>query len=147
MVLSVAGVAVMWGGFEFRERARRMTTWASVRGCVTGSAVVADGTFDDGSATYYPRISYEYVVAGQEYAGQRRSLIDVGVGRFVRGAPRRIVERYPVGSEVIVFYDPANPREAILERSDPVIWPRRLFSSGAALTIAGPVWSWFATHQ
>lgn len=143
MGLSIAGSVVVWGGFELRDRARRMNAWRSVRGTVTGSAVVADGTFDDGSTAYRPRIRYKYVVAEQEYSGQRRSLINVGVGFFLRGAAQRIVDRYPVGSEVIVFYDPANPGEAILERPDPVAGPGLLFALGAGLVAGGPLWAWW----
>jgi hypothetical protein len=146
MVFIVVGGSAVWSGFELRERAQRMITWASVRGSVTRTAIVADGTFEDGSAAYYPRISYRYVVAGKEYSGERRSLINVGTGRFLRAGLREVVERYPVGSEVIVFYDPADPREAILERPDPVAGPTLLCVFGAALAIGVPLWSWWSAH-
>jgi hypothetical protein len=144
MVLSAVGLVAIWGGFELRERARRMTTWPSVLGRVTASAVVAEGAFQtDGSTSYYPQIRYTYVVAGRGYAGQRRSLLNVGVEGVFRGGAQRIVERYPVGSDVLVFYDPANPSEAILERTDPVAGPTLLVAVGVMLVLAGPLWSWF----
>ena len=146
VVSIVVGGAAVWSGFELRDRAQRMITWPSVRGSITGSTVVADGTFEDGSAAYYPQIQYRYVVAGQEYAGQRRSLVNVGVGRFLQAGPRKIVEQYPVGSEVVVFYDPANPREAILDRPEPVVGPTLLCVFGATLAIGVPLWGWLTAH-
>lgn len=31
----------------------------------------------------------------------------------------KVVERYPVGAQVMVYYDPSNPSDAILERGMP----------------------------
>ena len=144
IALTVVGVLAVWGGFELRDRARRMTAWPSVRGRITSSALVKDSDpMLDGSPAYYPRIRYAYVVAGREYCGQRRALINVGVGAALRGEARRVLGRYPVGSEVTVFYDPANPSEAILERPGPVAGPTLLFVLGAALVVAGQLWSWW----
>ena len=147
IVFVVVGGAAVWSGFELRDRAQRMIRWPSVPGSVTGTDIVADGTFEDGSAAYYPRISYKYVVAGKEYSSQRRSLINVGAGRFLRAGLRKTVERYPVGSEVTVFYDPADPSEAILERPDPVLGPTLLCAFGGMLAVGVPLWSWLTPHQ
>ena len=144
IALSAAGLLALWGGFELRDRARRMEGWPSVRGRVTGGAVVADGTFDDGSPVYYPVISYRYVVAGNEYHGQRRSLIRVGFGGLNRGAAQRVLARYPVGAEVPVFHDPHDPSEAVLERTDPIAGPTFLFALGTTLVVAGPLLSWWS---
>lgn len=143
--LSGAGLAALWGGFELRDRARRMAAWPSVRGRVTGSTLVADRTrMEDGSLAYYPEISYEYVVAGREYRGQRRSLINVGGSGPNRGVGQRVLARYPVGADVTVFHDPANPSDAILERPDPTAGPTLLFALGTALVVAGLLWIWMA---
>jgi hypothetical protein len=34
----------------------------------------------------------------------------------------RVVERYPIGAQVMVFYDPQNPSDAVLERKAPAQW-------------------------
>ncbi|NUO64728.1 MAG: DUF3592 domain-containing protein [Gemmatimonadaceae bacterium] len=144
-VLSAAGLTALWGGFELRDRARRMTAWPSVRGRVTGSSLVADRIpMEDGSRAYHPQVSYEYVVAGREYRGERRSLINVGGSGLARGVAQRVLARYPLGSEVVVFYDPQDPSAAILERPDPVAGPTALFALGVALLVAGPLWMWWA---
>lgn len=144
IALSATGFVALWGGFELRDRARGMAAWPSVRGRVTGGAVVAKGTLEDGSPAYYPVIRYQYVVAGQEYQGERRLLINVGVGGTLRGLAQRVIDRYPVGSEVTVFHDPQDPGAAVLERTDPSAGPTVLFALGAALVAAGPLWSWLA---
>lgn len=141
IALSATGFVALWGGLELRDRARGMAAWPSVRGRVTGGAVVANSNFDDGSPAYYPVISYQYVVGGTEYQGKRRTLVNAGVAGILRGAAQQVVARYPVGSEVTVFHDPENPGEAVLERTDPVAGPILLFALGAALVVAGPLWS------
>ena len=144
--LCAAGFAAFWGGFELRDRAQRMTAWPTVPGRVTGSTLVTDGApMEDGSPAYYPQINYQYVVAGLEYRSQRRSLINVGGGSLTRGVAQRVLARYPVGSAVVVYYDPRNPNEAILERPDPVAGPTVLFALGGALLVAGSLWMWWGT--
>ncbi len=146
-VLSAAGLAALWGGFELRDRARRMTAWPSVHGRVTSSTLVTDHTrMEDGTVAYYPQTSYQYVVAGLEYRSQRRTLINVGGSGLARGVAERVLAQYPAGSDVLVFYDPEHPGEAILERPDPVAGPTALFALGVALLVAGPLWMWWAAR-
>jgi hypothetical protein len=55
-----------------------------------------------------------------------------------------VVERYPVGAQVMVYYDPNNPSDAVLERSMPgyvpVLWAVivlvDLFLCGMAILLA-----------
>ena len=58
-----------------------------------------------------PRIVYEYVADGATHQANR---ISFGGTSSVGG--RKRVERYPAGSMVQVFYDPAKPTSAVLER-------------------------------
>ncbi|MBI4346687.1 MAG: DUF3592 domain-containing protein [Elusimicrobia bacterium] len=62
------------------------------------------------------QVEYEYEVAGRTYRGD---VIDAG-GSLWTSSPARAEEvrrRYPEGSVVAVYYDPADPRRAFLERS------------------------------
>lgn len=59
--------------------------------------------------SYFPNIAYQYTVNGQQYThnayAQRPSLINR------QGIIQRIVDNYPVGADVTVYYDPQNPQE------------------------------------
>lgn len=64
----------------------------------------------------YPLVVYEYVVNGQRYQSQR---VHFGMpfGSSFASMVQGVVDKYPVGSLVEVYYDPENPSEAVLERT------------------------------
>ena len=71
----------------------------------------------EGSKTahlYEPEILYEYVVAGQAHQGRRIAIVSGG-GHGSEAEAARVLEAYPVGAEVPVFYDPEKPARAVLE--------------------------------
>lgn len=61
------------------------------------------------------RIRYSYVVDGKFYAS---SVVN---GYSFASRPREMVVKYPVGREVLVYYDSGNPRYAVLEKG-PLGW-------------------------
>jgi hypothetical protein len=69
---------------------------------------------DSRTVTFLPRVSYTYAVEGQEFHGEQ-----IGFGKFELSAAKKahaIVEPYPVGENIKVFYNPLDPQEAVLER-------------------------------
>ena len=63
--------------------------------------------------SYEAVVSYSYSVAGDDYVGKR-----IAFGAITKGGPGRaeaICERYPVGSQVKVYYDPDDAESATLE--------------------------------
>lgn len=66
---------------------------------------------------YVPVIVYDYSVAGQVYRG---NVVHVGISpaysylRTERDA-QAYIDKYPVGAEVAVAYNPADPASALLE--------------------------------
>lgn len=65
------------------------------------------------AVTYIPIIDYRYVVNGKGYVGRR--VLFGGLAIPTRGNAQEVVDRYPVGQQVTVMYDPANPAESTLE--------------------------------
>lgn len=82
----------------------------------TRSTATSRGSF----SAYYPKVVYEYQVAGQVYQGSR-----IMFGQFpAHSSPdlaQRKLAQYPLHSTGQVFYNPANPSEAVLEQSAPSI--------------------------
>ena len=68
-----------------------------------------------GTMANYPSVVYEYTVAGRRYTGKRinigENLGDVDV--------EATLDRYPHGAKVDVYYNPAKPEQAVLEREPP----------------------------
>jgi hypothetical protein len=138
IVLAVLGSLSVIGGlgaFYWFQRTRRFSQqcreWPSARGKVVVSEVrETDTTDNDGKTdtTYSPRIEYEYAVGSETHRGSR---IQFGGpwGGSEAGA-LRYVQRYPLGAEVEVAYDPAAPERCTLERET----PRSSFVGIAVLT-------------
>jgi Flp pilus assembly protein CpaB len=87
---------------------KRAAQWPGTRGRVIQSELYW-GTDADGKPAQEVAVTYEYVVAGQTLRSTR-----VKFGFAPKPLPT--VRKYPLGTDVQVFYNPAKPAEAVLER-------------------------------
>ena len=72
----------------------------------------------EGGSTNYPVVLYSYQVGGQAYQG-----LKIAPGPEVGGTGAgKIVGRYPVGAQVMVFYNPQKPSDTALETKAPAQW-------------------------
>jgi hypothetical protein len=86
--------------------------WPNVRGIVKESSV-EEKSESEGGVIYRPKIIYSYRVDDCDYESDRSfSWIRSGWRKRVAN----IVERYPQGSDVEVYFNPDNPSQAVLER-------------------------------
>jgi hypothetical protein len=93
---------------------------------------------DGDSTTYSVAITYSYVVDGREYTGDR---YDFTAGSSSgRKAKKAIVARYRVGAESLCYVNPANPQEAVLERTRVRDWGFGLIPLVFVLVGAGGVY-------
>ncbi len=115
VLAGVGGYAWLWLGSlqVFRRR-----TWSCVPGTVLRSQVVRrTGPDDPQTATYEARIEYEYAVGDRTLRGRTICSRGGELDAPLRQRAEQRCLRYPVGAEVDVFYDPAEPGKACLERS------------------------------
>jgi hypothetical protein len=70
---------------------------------------------DETGVSNQPFVQYEYKVGGRTYQCSRISVAEEVDGTELRA----ILERYPVGKVVTVYYDPARPERALLDRTLP----------------------------
>jgi hypothetical protein len=111
------GLAMYWHRVRGRAKAIATLDWPHAPGRVTAS-YICNTTIPNGdyvAEAYEPQVSYSYEVAGATYHGVRISfanLIDANKER-VTG----FLAKYPLGAEVQVAYDPADPKESVLEQS------------------------------
>ena len=70
------------------------------------------------------KLRYTYKVGGVEYAGDRIAIGDMSYS-LAADAKRELDELYPAGRPVKVYYNPANPAEAVLQPA-PMSWIRTI---------------------
>jgi hypothetical protein len=119
--LFVLAMAVKW--WEVRQAKR----WPETKGKVVVSTVgwlqnqpgEMAHNFSDTEVRNEPRVEYEYHVGDQKYRSKR---ITIGE-RTSDYELESMLAKYPVGTEVTVYYHPADPNKAVLERDLPAwIW-------------------------
>ncbi|TDU66137.1 uncharacterized protein DUF3592 [Prosthecobacter fusiformis] len=112
--LLVSGYFI-WLGWGYYSKMKTSESWPVAAGKVLHSEV-AEARTRAGATTrmYEARVTYEYEVDGQTYKGDQIGFMDGSSSN--RSDAAVIVNARPVGKEVPVYYDPANPHEACLER-------------------------------
>jgi hypothetical protein len=120
VVLSICGSLFIFDAiflaiiFFTRRKVAQAASWPSTMGTVTLSRIQMRSS-GEGGTTAYPLVQYAYQVMGQPYEGGK-----VMPGPDVGGSgAHKVVARYPAGAQVMVYYNPEKPSEALLERSVP----------------------------
>jgi hypothetical protein len=109
MFVGLGGVAV---SLYDLDRCRRAVAWPTVQGVVVWSQV--EEVSNEG-ISYFPRIVYTYEVQGSQYRGRALNPAAEAAGGGDKNWAQQIVNRYPLKSAVKVYYNPADPNDAILE--------------------------------
>ena len=104
--------------FFMRRKMAAVSTWPSTIGTVVMSTIEQRSS-SEGGYTDYPVVQYSYQVSGQMYQNMK-----LAPGPEVGGSgARKVVAKYPAGAQVMVFYNPQNPSDAVLEQKAPAqIW-------------------------
>ena len=89
-------------------------SWPGTMGTVLISTVQSRRT--GRSHSTYAVVVYQYQVNAQAYQGQTIRAGEQFPTVRIIGQAQETVNRYPVGAQVMVYYNPANPQESALER-------------------------------
>lgn len=104
--------------FSTQRRMKAVQGWSPTMGTVDSSYLEWRRSSNNRASTNYPVVHYSYQVGGQMYQGAK-----IAPGMEVGGTGAgRVVQRYPAGAQVMVFYDPQDPADAVLERKAPAQW-------------------------
>ena len=135
--------AIFLGMIYFmRRRMAVVSTWPSTMGTVVNSFL--EQRSDSEGTTNYPVVQYSYQVAGQTYQSSKRAP-GMEVGGTGAG---KVIARYPVGAQVMVFYDPQKPSDAVLERNAPAQWLMWLLLGVFDLALCGAIpIIWFSMNR
>ena len=123
---------------------RRAAGWSTAVGRIVKSGTAAERHRSAGEATTaktMPDVEYEFSVGGRKVRGNR-----ISIGEDSGGAnTEATLRRYTVGAAVTVYYDPANPKNCVLERGVPEGVGKGLaIIVGFVVVFAGVVY-WLAT--
>ncbi|WP_246675144.1 DUF3592 domain-containing protein [Mesorhizobium sp. B2-3-4] len=119
----VAGVLSLITFAKWRE-VRAMRHWLPAPGKIISSRAearkvkmsgVGPETSDATEVRNFPAITFEYKVGGKRFRGSRYSVKE-NLGNF---EVAETLAQFPTGAEVTVFYDPADPGKAVIERTLP----------------------------
>lgn len=113
MIFAVLGLLMMMVGALMLQKAVKSHSWPKTEGVIIESHIRMDDYRARDITPYFsPVVAYSYVVAKRGYTGKNISPADFG------GSERQaknIINRYPVNKNVYVYYDPADPNNAVLE--------------------------------
>lgn len=169
LFLIVGGLAASFFGWRSVIRSLASSDWPSVDGKIIDSRVEEEKNKRTGSRTnktplnqkrYQPKVDYSYSVNDKSFKGTRISYSDhgylgkskeitiMGVTRYssnadAKAGAQKIVQKYPKGKKVTVYYMPDNPSKSLLEPGfsyKVFAWP----ICGFVLLVIGGVIAWLA---
>jgi hypothetical protein len=147
LILTVCGYALgHYLGKPLLDHAKASASWPSVSGKIESSQVITHhahrhhGKHSNRNNTYSHLVEYNYQVNQQQFTNKVVWFGD-DYSSSSRTTHQNVVQRYPVGTEVKVYYDPSHPELSVLE-------PGAKFSSyvlyglGWTLTVIGVLILW-----
>lgn len=117
VVLLVAIGAVAGAGYLYLK-SRSTRNWPAVSGLITKSGTRSQyGPNDSGAPTTIADVWYTYTVDGIAYHNDTISRAQYGTNDPSHAVKE--ARRYPAGRKVIVYYNPEDPQDSILEHKTP----------------------------
>ncbi len=126
-------------------RVKRAASWQAGRARVVRSEVDVERHRFEGDTTQVrnkPLVHYEFKVGSEKIRGER-----ISIGMAPADNVDQVLKRYPVGAEVPVYYDPANPKECVLERDPPVGLGCLWSGTAVLLLLYGLGMAWFMSDK
>ena len=120
----IAGTAVilnvifLWIIIANQRKINAVKTWPTTTGTVLASYLERRRSSNNSGTVNYPVVEYSYQVGGQIHRSSR-----IAPGSDVGGTgAEKMIQPYPVGAQLTVYYNPQNPAEAVLEKKTPMQW-------------------------
>ena len=122
LVFIILGIVLILGNARARKRAGESQSWPTTSARILLSEVRVSQTRDeDGNLqapAFYPYVEYDYLVNGQTYQSKKLAFGSKEMFGNQAAAQAKLAS-YPVGAAVPIFYNPAKPGDAVLERVAP----------------------------
>lgn len=119
IIFAGAGIYMTVTGVSIIRKARASVDWPAVAGRITGSEVkvhrseTGTGRKRRTRTSYKPAVMFAYKVEGVPYSSDK---VIFGSDSYdSRYKAEKVVNKYPAGTDVTVYYDPESPDYAVLE--------------------------------
>ncbi|HKL22795.1 MAG TPA: DUF3592 domain-containing protein [Tichowtungia sp.] len=119
IIFAAVGIGVLVFGIKIREKGKETLSWTEAPGIVVYSEIDRSRN-SDGKTMYSATIEAEYIVGGETYVTDR---LNAGgkTSSSSRDSARKVIQRYPKGKTVPVFYNPDDYGDAVLEPGVPLM--------------------------
>jgi hypothetical protein len=111
VLVAAGGGVIAWSWWRVAQQSKIAANWPRASGTVT-RCELAQTRDTQGDTVYLPDIRYSYSVNGEQFEGSR---VRFGLMRQDLAGANAIRGRYPQGSSVEVFYNPAKSHDSVLE--------------------------------
>lgn len=113
----VIGLILLLFSIYYYLKAKKSVNWPTTEGTILTSNVLKEtsNTSDNNRSTLYKaEICYSYNVMAQKYLSDKISFMPT---YSTTSSKLAYVEttKYPVNTKVFIYYNPANPKEAVIE--------------------------------
>jgi hypothetical protein len=114
-IVFIVGAWLTYTNFSkpMAEEADATKSWPTAPGVITNSDIRQSES--DGTTMYSADISYDFVVDGKPFSGNRITINSGGTSTSSIKSVKKDLQKYPVDATVTVFYDPELPNNAVLE--------------------------------
>jgi hypothetical protein len=106
LFLAFGIITTLWG-WRILAQGRKTLQWPNVEGIIEESSLSSAGNDD-----LFPQITFRYSINGETFQDTLKFSRDITP---TQEFAKSYVEKYPVGRQVQVYYDPSQPARATLE--------------------------------
>lgn len=99
----------------FIIKAKSTENWDKTDGTITNSELLDLTSVGEADSTFKPQIDYSYTLNGNEYKSKRIYFGSHIMTSYNKRHSQKLVEKYPRGTKVIVYFDRLNEKQSVLE--------------------------------
>lgn len=109
----ISGIVLLLLSIYFYKKSKDSIKWCKTKGQI--SKAYLDKFNDSNSTSYRVEVEYSYTVADKVYNSKRKYYGDHLLSSFL-GSTKKLVDKYKKGDTIDVYYNPQNPKDAVLEQ-------------------------------
>jgi len=114
LALGALGYQMLFASRKRRRQSAESLKWPNTPGVVVASSTKRHDRMGSSGSYETAHISYEYIVAGKKYKSTRFSFDDLEKLAMTEAQLQSILDKYPKGKELTVYYDPKDHQSSIL---------------------------------
>ncbi len=117
IMLVVVSAFLVFYGLNMLIKGKASNSWPVCQGTVVSSDIEQESktdSYEKQTVSYRAHVVYSYLVNGTAFRSNRIAFETYSTSQ--KGKVLAIANKYPAGETITVYYDPADPNSAILEK-------------------------------